>query len=135
MIQALLSGEVDVAVDGIPLYASLARAGKVVGIATTGATRAPQFPDLPTMRELGFPQLEAPSVTAWFAPAGTPDAVVRRLNGELNKVLNDAEFKQRNVDAGQNPLVTSTPEALNEFIRANVAKWAPLVKASGIKLD
>ena len=135
MIQALLAGELDGTIDGIPLYVGLVKAGKVVPIVTTGATRAIQFPDVPTIREAGYPQLEAPSWTAWFAPAGTPDAIIRRLNGELSKVLNNAEFKQRVLEGGQNPLVHATPEEVGEQVRQGLAKWGPIVKASGIKLD
>jgi tripartite-type tricarboxylate transporter receptor subunit TctC len=135
MIQALLAGELDGTIDGIPLYVGLVKAGKVVPIVTTGATRAIQFPDVPTIREAGYPQLEAPSWTAWFAPAGTPDAIIRRLNGELAKVLNNAEFKQRTLEGGQNPLVHATPEEVGEQVRQGLAKWGPIVKASGIKLD
>ncbi|MSQ52878.1 MAG: tripartite tricarboxylate transporter substrate binding protein [Betaproteobacteria bacterium] len=135
MIQALLAGDLDGTVDGIPLYVGLVKAGKVVPIVTTGPTRAVQFPDVPTIREAGFPQLEAPSWTAWFAPAGTPDPIVRRLNGELARVLNNAEFKQRNQEGGQNPLVHATPEEVGEQVKQGLAKWGPIVKASGIKLD
>jgi tripartite-type tricarboxylate transporter receptor subunit TctC len=135
MIQALLAGELDGTVDGVPLYVGLVRAGKVVPIVTTGPTRAVQFPDVPTIREAGYPQLEAPSWTAWFAPAGTPDPIVRRLNAELAKVLNNAEFKRLTLEGGQNPLVPATPEEVGEQVKQGLAKWGPLVKASGIKLD
>ena len=135
MIQALLAGELDGTVDGVPLYVGLVRAGKVVPIVTTGPTRAVQFPDVPTIREAGYPQLEAPSWTAWFAPAGTPEPIIRRLNGELGKVLNDAEFKKRTLEGGQNPLVHATPEEVGEQVRQGLAKWGPLIKSSGIKLD
>jgi len=135
MIQALLAGDLDGTIDGIPLYVGLVKTGKVVPIVTTGPTRAVQFPDVPTIREAGFPQLEAPSWTAWFAPAGTPDAIIRRLNGELAKVLNNAEFRQKNQEGGQNPLVHATPEEVGEQVRQGLAKWGPIVKASGIKLD
>jgi tripartite-type tricarboxylate transporter receptor subunit TctC len=135
MIQALLSGELDGTVDGIPLYVGLVKAGKVIPIVTTGPTRAVQFPDVPTIREAGYPQLEAPSWTAWFAPAGTPDPIIRRLNGELAKVLNNAEFKQKTLEGGQNPLVHASPEEVGEQVKQGLAKWGPLVKASGIKLD
>ena len=135
MIQALLSGELDGSVDGIPLYVGLVKAGKVIPIVTTGPTRAVQFSDVPTIREAGYPQLEAPSWTAWFAPAGTPDPIVRRLNGELAKILNNAEFRQKTLEGGQNPLVHASPEEVGEQVKQGLAKWGPLVKASGIKLD
>ena len=108
---------------------------KVNAIVTTGPTRAVQFPEVPTVREAGFPQLEAPSWTAWFAPSGTPDAIVRRLNGELGKVLNNAEFKQKTLEGGHNPLVHASPEEVAEQVKQGLAKWGPLVKSSGIKLD
>jgi tripartite-type tricarboxylate transporter receptor subunit TctC len=135
MIQALMAGDLGLTVDGIALYPALVKAGKVIPLATTGAERAVQFPDVPTMRESGYPQLESSSMTAWYAPAGTPDPIVRRLNGELAKVLNDPGFKQKHLDSGQNPLMHSTPEELGAMVREGLAKWGPLVKAAGLKLD
>ena len=135
MIQALLGGDLDLTVDGIPLYVALVKAGKVVPIATTGSARAVQFPNVPTVGEVGFPQLEAHSITGWFVPAGTPPAIIKRLNGELQKVLNDPAFKQKSLDSGQNPLVYSTPEELGDKMKQGIAKWGPLVKSLGIKLD
>src|SRR6185503_2136922 len=96
MIQALMAGDLGLTVDGIPLYPPMVKSGKVVAIATTGAERAVQFPDIPTMRESGYPQLESQSITGWFAPAGTPEPIIRKLNAELAKVLKDPAFNQRN---------------------------------------
>jgi tripartite-type tricarboxylate transporter receptor subunit TctC len=135
MIQALMAGDLGLTVDGIALYPALVKAGKVIPLATTGLERAIQFPDVPTMREAGYPQLESSSMTAWYAPAGTPDPIIRRLNGELAKVLKDPAFNQRHNDSGQNPLMHSTPEELGAMVREGLSKWGPLVKQAGIKLE
>jgi tripartite-type tricarboxylate transporter receptor subunit TctC len=134
MVQALLAGEVDVAVDGVPFYVSSIKSGKMVGIATSGAARAPQLPDTPTFRESGYPQLEARSWFGVFAPAGTPPAIVTRLNGEIVRAMQSPDLLERLAAAG-NIAVSSTPEQLGALLREDHAKWVPIIRAAGIKLD
>ena len=135
MIQALMTGEVDVVVDTIPLYLPLLRQSKALAIATTGSARAVQLPDVITVREAGFAQLEADSFTGLFAPAGTPEAVVARLNVEFTRVLNDPGFRQKILDAGLNAAASSTPEKLGSMVREGLAKWGPVIKSANLKLD
>jgi tripartite-type tricarboxylate transporter receptor subunit TctC len=135
MIQALMTGEVDVVVDAIPLYLPLLKQGKALAIAATSSARAVQLPDVITMREAGFPQLEADSFTGLFAPAGTPEPVIAKLNAEFTRVLNDAGFRQKILDAGLNAAASSTPEKLGAMVRDGLAKWGPVIKSAGIKLD
>jgi tripartite-type tricarboxylate transporter receptor subunit TctC len=135
MIQALMTGEVDVVVDTIPLYLPLLKQSKATALATTGSTRAVQLPDVITMREAGFPQLEADSFTGLFAPAGTPEAVIGKLNAEFTRVLNDPAFRQKILESGLNAATSSTPERLGAMVRDGLAKWGPVIKSAGIKLD
>ncbi|MSQ51161.1 MAG: tripartite tricarboxylate transporter substrate binding protein [Betaproteobacteria bacterium] len=135
MIQGLASGELDLIIDAIPLYIPGMKAGKTVALATTGSTRSQQLPDVPTTRELGFPQLEANTWTGIFAPAGTPEAVLNRLNAEFVRALDSADLKQRINDAGLNPVTSSTREEVGRLVKEGIAHWTPLVRAAGISLD
>ena len=110
------------------------RAGKLRAIATTGARRSPDFPDLPTIGET-YPGYE---VTIWlglFAPAGTPEPIVRRLRADIGKALVDpgliAKFKSA---GGLEPLVT-TPEEFSALIRRDFDKYGRIVREVGIKVD
>ena len=134
MVQALLAGEVDAAVDGVPFYVSSIKAGKMIGVATSGATRAPQLPDVPTFRESGYPQLEARSWFGLFAPAGTPQPIIARLNAETVKAMASPDLRER-LAAGGNIPVSSTQEQLAALLREDYNKWVPLFRASGIRLD
>jgi tripartite-type tricarboxylate transporter receptor subunit TctC len=135
MTQALLAGELDATVDSPASFGALVRSGKAFALVTTGAARAPQLPDTPTTREAGFPQLEAHGWTAWFMPAGTPDPIVRRLNAEMVKALNDPEYRRRNAEAGLAGLNPGSPEALGALVKDGIARWGSRVKAAGLKLD
>ena len=135
MLQGLASGEIDLIIDAIPLYLPGMKAGKTIALATTANTRAPQLPDVPTTKELGFPQLEANTWTGIFAPAGTPDAILARLNAEFVKALDSADLKKRIDDAGLNPLASSTREEIGRLVKEGIAHWTPLVKAAGITLE
>jgi tripartite-type tricarboxylate transporter receptor subunit TctC len=135
MVQALLTGEVDVVIDAIPIYLPYIKSGKMTALVTSASQRAIQLPDIPTVREAGYPQLEAGAWVGLFAPAGTPAPIVARLNAEFTKVLSDPGFKQRMLDAGQNPMTPSTPEQLGAMVKEGLSKWGPLIKAAGIKLD
>ncbi len=134
MVQALLAGDVDVVVDGIPFYVSSIHAGKMAGLAISGSERSVQLPDTPTLREAGYPQLEARSWLAVFAPAGTPPAIVTRLNGEIVKALASPDLRERLINAGNTP-VSSTPEALGAMLREDYTRWSGILKSLGIKLD
>jgi tripartite-type tricarboxylate transporter receptor subunit TctC len=135
MFQALMAGDVDMVIDAVPIYLPHIRSGKLVALATTGSSRTTQLPDIPNVRESGFPQLEVDTWTALFVPAGTPDPIVRRLNTELHKVFNDPDFRKRMQEAGQNPIFPSTPEQLGAMVKAEFDRWGPLIRAAGIKLE
>jgi tripartite-type tricarboxylate transporter receptor subunit TctC len=130
----VIGGQVDVMVSSIPLAMPHIKAGKLRALATTGAKRAQALPDVPTMAESGLPQFEA---TVWFGvlvPAGTPKDVIQRLNTALVKGAAAPEFRERAIAAGYE-LIPGSPERLAEMISADIARWAPVVKASGAKID
>lgn len=111
-------------------------AGKLRALATPSGKRSPAMPDVPTIAESGG-ALAGFDVQPWFgivAPAGTPQAIVARLNTELAKVMGMPEVQERLASVGAQP-ATSTPQAFGQFIDAEVTRWAGVVKASGAKVE
>ena len=133
LITDLISGQVSVTIaSAVPLSPQV-KAGKLRGLAVTGAKRSPSFPELPAIAET-VPGYE---VTNWFgivAPAGTARPIVARLNKELNAALGSRELRERLASQGADA-VGGTPEEFAKVIRADFAKWARVVKESGAKVD
>jgi tripartite-type tricarboxylate transporter receptor subunit TctC len=130
----LLAGQVQVMFDNAPNVMPQVRAGKLRALAQSGATRSPVAPDLPTVAEAGVPGYE---VTVWFglvAPAGTPRGIVAKLNAEVLKILAMPDVRERFMAQGVEPL-GSTPEQFATHIRAQMDKWAKVVKVAGVKAE
>lgn len=130
----LLSGEVSVMFDNLTPSMGYIRSGRLRPIAITTATRYPGLPDLPTVAESGVPGYEASSWFGVVVPVGTPREIVMRLNTELNRALNLPDMRERFAEQGAIP-APGTPEDFGAWIRAEIAKWAKVVKASGAKLE
>ena len=129
----LLSGQVQITFNPLPSSLDFIRAGKLRGLALTGATRSDALPNLPPLGEF-LPGYEA---TAWFgigAPKATPPVVVEKLNKEINAALADAQFKGRLTDLGGEPMPLSITDFSN-FIDSETEKWAKAVKFSGAKAE
>jgi tripartite-type tricarboxylate transporter receptor subunit TctC len=131
---ALLSGEISMIFGEPATVVQQIKAGRVRAVAVTSTKRALALPDLPTIAESGVPGYEVTSWNAILAPAGTSKDIIARLNTELNKIIAAPDMKQRLIDNGFEP-VGGTPEKAAEKIHAEIAKWAPVVKAAGIKVD
>ncbi len=129
----VLGGQVPILFDNLPSSTEHIKSGKLKGLAVTSPKRAPVFPDLPTMAET-LPGYETYTWNALFAPAGTPKDVVAKLNAEANKAVNDPAVKAKLAEFSAT-VVASTPEELGAHVVAELAKWAPIVKASGAKID
>ncbi len=130
----LLGGQVDIMFDNIPSSLPHIKAGKLKALATTGAKRSAALPDLPTVAEAGVPGYES---GVWFglaAPAGTPKDVIAKLNAETQKAARSPEFQKRMTDLGYE-IIAGTPEQMADMIKAEIARWGPVVKASGAKAD
>jgi len=110
------------------------KGGKLRPLAVTGAQRSPATPEVPTIAEAGYPGFEASAWYSVMAPAGTPKPVVSRLNGEILRALKMHEVKDRLENVGFE-LVGSSPEACGTYIKSEIAKWAKVVKASGVKAE
>ena len=133
-ITDLMGGQVQLMFDNLPSSLQQIKAGKLRAIAVTSAQRSPALPDTPTIVESGVPGFEA---TSWFgvlAPAGTPPAIISKLNAEIDKWLQSAPGKAQLLEQGALP-AGGTPEQFAAYIRAETEKWAKVVKASGAKVD
>jgi tripartite-type tricarboxylate transporter receptor subunit TctC len=129
---ALLSGEVSLYFGNVPTVIRQARDGKLRAIATTGAKRTPVAPDIPTVAEAGVPGYEVSTFYGVSAPAKTPRPIIDRLHAELVRVLNAPDVRERLQGLGADP-VGNTPEQYTAFMQNEIAKWAKVIKAAGIK--
>jgi tripartite-type tricarboxylate transporter receptor subunit TctC len=130
----LLAGQTSLMFGNLPTVIQYARSGKLRALAVTGAKRAPAMPETPTVAEGGIPGYD---VTNWFgvsAPAKTPRAIVERLNGEIVRALNAPDLRERLTSQGGDP-VGDTPEQFTAFVQNEIAKWAKVIKAAGIKSE
>jgi tripartite-type tricarboxylate transporter receptor subunit TctC len=130
----VLSGQVDVMFDAVTTMTENIKAGKVRGLATTGRVRSSVSPDIPTANEDGVPKYEAVIWLGMMAPAGTPEAIVNRLNSEINKIVNAPDVKATWAKQGAVAMSMTAP-AFTKYVADDVAKWATIVKVSGAKAD
>ena len=131
---SILGGQVQMMFDAVPTMAANARAGKVKALATSGKSRSPVTPDLPTVAEAGVPGYESGIWLGLMAPAKTPRPVLEKLNAEVNKIINSPEVKEAWAKQGAFPMGMSI-DGFDKFLREEVVKWAKAVKASGAKAD
>ncbi|MCI3951424.1 MAG: hypothetical protein K0R53_921 [Burkholderiales bacterium] len=131
---ALLSGEITMILGEPASIVGFVKAGKVRALAVTGEKRALGMPELPTMAEAGIPGYAATSWNGMLAPAGVPAPVIKRLNDEFNRIITDPDIKKRMLGNGYEP-IGGSPEKFGAHIRAEIAKWAPVVKATGVRVD
>jgi tripartite-type tricarboxylate transporter receptor subunit TctC len=130
----LMGGAVAMMFDTIPSAVSHVKSGKLRALGVTGARRSPLFPEVPTVAESGLPGFEVVSWYGLIGPAAMPQEVVRRLNAEAAKGANGKEFRGRMEPLGFE-VVTSTPEKMVEMLKADSARWAPLIKTAGVTIN
>jgi tripartite-type tricarboxylate transporter receptor subunit TctC len=128
----LMSGIVQVGIQNAGASLPMVRDGRVRGIGITSLQRSPNAPDLPTFNESGFPGFEATSWFALLAPAGTPAPVLDKVRREALKVLADPDLRARFAQLGLDT-VGNSPDELAALIKADLAKWAKVIKEVGIK--
>lgn len=133
-VQALLGKQVDMLFENSVAAMPMIQSGKFRALATTGARRAAQLPDVPTMAEAGLKGYEIVSWQAVFAPAGTPMPIVNRLAADIGKIIQEPDMRARLMGLGIEPSGAG-PAELGSFQKAEVAKWANLVKTANIKLE
>ena len=130
----VLSGQIHLVVIGVPAAAPHIKAGKLRALALVAQQRAAALPEVPTVAEAGLPNFE---VTTWYgilAPAGTPKAIVMRLNAELVKGMHAPDLKERLAAMATEP-ATSTPDEFADYIKREIAKWGEVVREAGLKAD
>ncbi|HYH41624.1 MAG TPA: tripartite tricarboxylate transporter substrate binding protein, partial [Burkholderiales bacterium] len=130
---ALLAGEVSVGFNIILLPVPYLNDGRLRALATASTRRAALAPTVPTMAELGYP-IDFDTWYGVYAPAGTPRDVVAKLNGEINKVLGNAEFKEKAAVLGLD-LLGTPPERLTAHMKSEIARWVKVARAANVKLE
>src|ERR671936_2235302 len=130
----LLAGQTNMMFDNIPSSLPHIKSGRRIALATTGAKRDPALPDLPTMQEAGVAGYESGVWFGLMVPAATPKDVIARLNAAAVQATKSPEFQKRMHDLGYN-IIPGSPEDMTAMLKAELARWAPIVKASGAKVD
>jgi tripartite-type tricarboxylate transporter receptor subunit TctC len=133
-ISDLVGGHVQAMISALQTVAPHVQSGRLRMLAVMSARRSDAFPDVPTLKEAGLPDLEVETWYAIFAPAGTPNAIVARVNREMNELLKEADVKDVIAKQGLVP-EGGTPEALGARVKRELAAWTRVVKAAGIKAD
>lgn len=134
MVTALLGNQVEVAFMNIIDILVHVNAGKVRALATAAPRRSPLLPNIPTIGEAGFPGAESSAWFGIFAPAGTPHEIVMKVNGDVNRVIQDPDVRARLSQNGME-LFGGTPEQFGEFMRAEIAKWTRVVREGNVRPD
>ncbi len=131
---AVASGQVPVGLTAMPPAVQLIKTGKIRGIAVTSPRRMPSLPDVATVAESGFPGYEDYTWIAFFAPTGTRRTIVDQLNRSIGAIVQLPDTKERLATLGFDPVV-NTPDEFAAYIKAEVLKWAKVIKESGARVD
>lgn len=127
----ILSGQIQILFDSVPTMAPQIKAGMVRPLGTSGKSRSPILPDVPTMAEAGVPGFNATLWVGFMAPASTPKPIIDKLHDEITKILRRPDIKQAWEKTGATPIVMTQPE-FKGFMEAQVAKWAEVIKTNRI---
>jgi tripartite-type tricarboxylate transporter receptor subunit TctC len=132
MRNSVMGGHVQMMFDAITVMAQGVRSGQLIALGTTGKQRSTVMPDVPTVAEAGVPNYEATIWLGIMAPAKTPKPVIDKLNTEIRKVMDRPDVKAAWAKQGAVPM-TMTPAEFDKYLRADIEKWAKVVKVSGAK--
>lgn len=130
----MLAGNVTMMFETIPFAISQIKGGKLRALAVTSARRSPLMPEIPTLAESGLPGFDTIAWYGLIAPAGTPREIVMKLNAEAIKGAHSKDFRDRMEPLGFE-IVTGTPERMAEMLRADAARWAPVIKAANVRIE
>ena len=134
MVTAVMSGQITIAFPDPPPLLGALKSGKVRGLAITGATRHPSFPDLPTMAEAGIADMVVPIWMGLFLPAATSPAIVQRLRDEVAKALASPDVREKLAGLGVEPSGMQ-PAEFTRFLTSEIERWTAVAKAANIKAD
>ncbi len=127
-----LGGQVDMAMTTLNSVMTAVRNGQARVLATTGATRDPILPGVPTLAEVGFPGYEASGWLGFVVPAGTPPEIIARMSESIQRIAADTAFTDRITAAGMRPII-STPEAFRAILAPELARWRDVAQRAGVK--
>jgi tripartite-type tricarboxylate transporter receptor subunit TctC len=130
----LMAGRISMLADVLPAVMPQVRSGRVRALGITSSTRSPFYPELPTVAEQGYPGFEATAWAGLFAPAGTPEPILQRLNVEVVKLLAAPDVQHRFSDLSM-PTIADTRAHFDAFLKAEYARWGNAVKISGAKVE
>jgi tripartite-type tricarboxylate transporter receptor subunit TctC len=133
-ITAAVGGHIPMVLANVSEVVSFAKGGKMRPLAVTTAERAEAMPEVPTVREAGYPEVESTNWSGLVAPASTPPAAIARLNTELGEALRNAEVREKFKTYGMTP-APGTPEQFGAFLQSEAARYAKVVREAGIKAD
>jgi tripartite-type tricarboxylate transporter receptor subunit TctC len=133
-ITDLLAGQVSLMFATMPTVLPQVKAGRLRALATIGTVRAAATPELPTVAEAALPGFEVTNWIGLFAPAHTPPEIVQRLHDEVSRIMQSPEVQARLLAEGAR-YAPNTPEQFGAFVKAEIAKWAPIVRASGARVE
>ena len=133
-VAAALAQQIEVLSLSMPPVVPHIKGGRLKGLAVSSLKRVPALPDVPTVTEAGFANFEERSWVGYFAPAKTPAAIVIKLNGVVNEALGMADVRARLDALGLEPQPVS-PKEFSDYVRSEVAKWAKIIKTTGITAD
>lgn len=132
MLSGLITGQVDLAFDGLGSSASHIRAGSIKPLAVAAAERSPSFPDVPTVAEAGVPDYQVSTWYAMWAPAGTPQDIVDKMADEVVKALNSPKVKELWASNGS-AIPNLTGAKFGQFVDSEITRWAEVVKEAGVQ--
>jgi tripartite-type tricarboxylate transporter receptor subunit TctC len=130
----LIAGHIQVSVPGINNVLQHVKAGRLRALGVTGTQRAAELPEVPTIAEAGVPGYEAILWLGIMAPAGTPAAVITRLNNEITRILRQPEMKEGFARVGTDVLATD-PQQFGALIKSEIGKWAKVVQETGVQAN
>ena len=128
---ALLRGDIQMEVEFYAALKPSLQSGQARALASSGPKRSPELPDVPTVSEAGVPNFDVTSWNALYAPAGTPQPIIDKLNGALREVLADPDLKKRALDLGIETK-GSTPDEMDARMRSDIDKWTKVIESAHI---
>lgn len=136
-VNDVVAGQIQMVLTGAPAVMPLVKSGKLVALAVSSPQRVPALQDLPTIAESGLPELKGFEADQWYgvvAPAGTPPAIIQKLNAQINASLNSPEILRRLQSEGATP-TPNPPEVFGKLIESEIARWKPVVQRANLKAD
>jgi tripartite-type tricarboxylate transporter receptor subunit TctC len=133
-LQATVAGTLQLIFGDAASTTSLAESGQVRALAVTASKRSPKLPNVPTVKESGVPNYEVAAWHGFFAPAGTPPAIIERLNKEINVILQDPALRKRFEQDGIEP-IGGTAQDFGNYVKSEIERWGTVAKEAQIKID